>query len=88
MLDFGYACSRETSPVAGLISPGAGRGNHKVFFGNEEIMIPVYGSIAAAAEGTCGAPLDPCWCSVQIGRRWVFCLFDQFKFLNYIRSLV
>lgn len=49
MLDFDYLCQRKTPSIAGLISPGAQKGNHKVFFGTGEIMIPVYGSVEEAA---------------------------------------
>ena len=55
MLDFDYLCQRETPSIAALISPGAQRGNHKVFFGQGEIMLPVYGSVKEAAEAHEGA---------------------------------
>jgi ATP citrate (pro-S)-lyase len=50
MLDFDYISRREKPSVAGLISPGSKGGYHKAFFGAEEIMIPIYGSIEEASE--------------------------------------
>lgn len=50
MLDFDHLCGRETPSVAGLISPGSKGGYHKAFFGQKEILLPIYGSIAEAAE--------------------------------------
>lgn len=47
MLDFDYVCKRAFPSVAGLVTPD-GHGFHKVFFGNKEIMIPVYGSTKEA----------------------------------------
>ena len=47
-LDFDHLSRRETPSVAGLISPGAERGNHKVFWGSKEIMIEIFGSIEDA----------------------------------------
>lgn len=55
MLDFDYLCKRETPSIGGLVSPGAQKGNHKVFFGTGEIMLPVYGSVAEAALASPGA---------------------------------
>lgn len=49
MLDFDYLCSRDVPSVAGLITPGASNGYHKVFYGTKEILIPIYGSIKEAA---------------------------------------
>lgn len=48
MLDFDFLCGRETPSVAALVTPGAEPGNHKVFFGQSEIFIPIYPSIVAA----------------------------------------
>ncbi len=45
MLDFDHICRRERPSVSGLISPGSKGGYHKAFFGDREIMIPIYGSI-------------------------------------------
>ncbi|PPE02281.1 hypothetical protein GOBAR_DD00615 [Gossypium barbadense] len=41
MLDFDFLCGRETPSVAGIINPGA-EGFQKLFFGQEEIAIPLY----------------------------------------------
>eukprot|EP01102_Stenamoeba_stenopodia_P004918 TRINITY_DN15421_c0_g1_i1.p1 TRINITY_DN15421_c0_g1~~TRINITY_DN15421_c0_g1_i1.p1 ORF type:complete len:610 (+),score=179.52 TRINITY_DN15421_c0_g1_i1:73-1902(+) len=49
MLDFDYLCKRKTPSIAALVTPGAEKGNHKVFFGTTEIMLPVYGTTAEAA---------------------------------------
>lgn len=50
MLDFDHLCGREKPSVAGLISPGSKGGSHKAFFGQKEILLPIYGSIGDAAE--------------------------------------
>ncbi|KAK7854361.1 atp-citrate synthase beta chain protein 1 [Quercus suber] len=47
MLDFDFLCGRETPSVAGIINPG-GDGFQKLFFGQEEIAIPVHSAIDAA----------------------------------------
>lgn len=50
MLDFDYICARKDPSVAAIVSPGAAPGGfQKVFFGKEEVAIPVYGSTEAAA---------------------------------------
>ncbi|KAM0948457.1 putative ATP citrate synthase [Dioscorea sansibarensis] len=49
MLDFDFLCGRETPSVAGIINPGA-EGFQKLFFGQEEIAIPVHSSIEAACK--------------------------------------
>ncbi|CAA6653954.1 unnamed protein product [Spirodela intermedia] len=41
MLDFDFLCGRETPSVAGIINPGS-EGFQKLFFGQEEIAIPVH----------------------------------------------
>jgi hypothetical protein len=41
MLDFDFLCGRETPSVAGVIQPGS-EGFQKLFFGQEEIAVPVY----------------------------------------------
>ncbi|KAG6664183.1 ATP-citrate synthase beta chain protein 2-like [Carya illinoinensis] len=53
MLDFDVLCGRETPSVAGIINPG-GDGFQKLFFGQEEIAIPVHSTIevACAAHST------------------------------------
>ncbi|XP_054820159.1 ATP-citrate synthase beta chain protein 1-like [Prosopis cineraria] len=47
MLDFDFLCGRETPSVAAIINPGS-EGFQKLFFGQEEISIPVHASIEAA----------------------------------------
>ncbi|XP_062108796.1 ATP-citrate synthase beta chain protein 2-like [Humulus lupulus] len=47
MLDFDFLCGRETPSVAGIINPGA-EGFQKLFFGQQEIAIPVHSTIEAA----------------------------------------
>ncbi|GFQ07724.1 ATP-citrate synthase beta chain protein 2 [Phtheirospermum japonicum] len=47
MLDFDFLCGRETPSVAGIINPGS-EGFQKLFFGQEEIAIPVHPAIEAA----------------------------------------
>lgn len=47
MLDFDFLCGRETPSVAGIINPGS-EGFQKLFFGQEEIAIPVHSAIEAA----------------------------------------
>ncbi|MBS3751144.1 MAG: hypothetical protein KGY39_06530, partial [Anaerolineales bacterium] len=49
MLDFDYICQRQKPSVASIVNP-AGAGLHKAFFGTEEILIPIYGSVAEAAS--------------------------------------
>jgi ATP citrate (pro-S)-lyase len=49
MLDFDFLCGRELPSVAGVINPGSD-GFQKLFFGQEEIAIPVHGSTAAACK--------------------------------------
>ncbi len=49
MLDFDFLCRRKSPSVAGLISPGS-RGMHKAFFGDSEILIPIYPSIEDAVK--------------------------------------
>ncbi|KAF5197934.1 Atp-citrate synthase beta chain protein [Thalictrum thalictroides] len=41
MLDFDFLCGREKPSVAGIINPGA-EGFQNLFFGQEEIPIPVH----------------------------------------------
>ncbi|KAL1334935.1 hypothetical protein AAHE18_11G213100 [Arachis hypogaea] len=47
MLDFDFLCGRETPSVAGIINPGS-EGFQKLFFGQQEIAIPVHSTIEAA----------------------------------------
>ncbi|MEA3459747.1 MAG: ATP citrate synthase, partial [Chloroflexota bacterium] len=48
MLDFDYICRREKPSVAAIVNP-ARAGLHKAFFGTEEILIPMYRTVAQAA---------------------------------------
>lgn len=50
MLDFDFLCGRSTPSVACIVQPGSNGGFQKVFFGDEEIAIPVYGSTTEAAK--------------------------------------
>ncbi len=50
MLDFDFMCKRETPSLAGLVTPGSSRGNHKVFWGTAEKLIPVYGTVKEACQ--------------------------------------
>ncbi|KAH0673321.1 hypothetical protein KY284_024408 [Solanum tuberosum] len=47
MLDFDFLCRRETPSVAAIINPGS-EGFKKLFFGQEEIAIPVHSTVEAA----------------------------------------
>ncbi|GBG75748.1 hypothetical protein CBR_g20994 [Chara braunii] len=49
MLDFDFLCGRTTPSVAGIVNPGAD-GFHKLFFGQEEIAVPVHGSVPSACK--------------------------------------
>jgi succinyl-CoA synthetase alpha subunit len=49
MLDFDYACRRETPSVAAIVYPQR-QGFHKCFFGAEEILIPFYTTVEEAAR--------------------------------------
>ena len=48
MLDFDYLCERKPS-VSAIVHPGR-KGIHKAFFGQQEILIPIYDSLAEATE--------------------------------------
>jgi len=50
MLDFDYASSRATPSVAAIIDPTGGDSFSKFFFGKREILIPMYKTIAKAAQ--------------------------------------
>mmetsp|Transcript_18602 Transcript_18602/g.33173 ORF Transcript_18602/g.33173 Transcript_18602/m.33173 type:complete len:613 (-) Transcript_18602:210-2048(-) len=50
MLDFDFLCGRATPSIACVVTPGAKGGFHRLFFGSEEIAVPVRGSIAEAAK--------------------------------------
>lgn len=47
MLDFDFACGRDKPSVAAIINPSRG-GLHKVFFGQKEILLPMYRTIGEA----------------------------------------
>ncbi|KAL3578669.1 hypothetical protein D5086_020173 [Populus alba] len=47
MLDFDFLCGRELPSVAGIINPSA-EGFQKLFFGQDEIAIPVHSTVEAA----------------------------------------
>ena len=49
MLDFDYACERETPSIAAIVNPTRG-GYHKCFWGPEEIILPMYTTIEEAAK--------------------------------------
>ncbi|EFJ06573.1 hypothetical protein SELMODRAFT_162315 [Selaginella moellendorffii] len=49
MLDYDFLCGREIPSVAGIVNPGSD-GFQKLFFGQEEIAVPVYGSVQAACR--------------------------------------
>ncbi len=49
MLDFDYLCRRENPSIAAIVNPGR-RGLHKVFFGTDEILIPIYSNLKYAAS--------------------------------------
>eukprot|EP00391_Amoebophrya_sp_Ameob2_P003226 CAMPEP_0179008908 /NCGR_PEP_ID=MMETSP0795-20121207/15985_1 /TAXON_ID=88552 /ORGANISM="Amoebophrya sp., Strain Ameob2" /LENGTH=1129 /DNA_ID=CAMNT_0020704061 /DNA_START=81 /DNA_END=3470 /DNA_ORIENTATION=- len=50
MLDFDGICGRQKPSVSAVVFPFGGRQNMKVYWGVEEIFIPVYPTIAAAVE--------------------------------------
>lgn len=51
MLDFDHLSGRAKPSVAAVINPsGGGRGLMKVFYGGEEMVIPVYNNLEAAVE--------------------------------------
>jgi succinyl-CoA synthetase alpha subunit len=49
MLDFDYACERETPSIIAIVNPTRG-GYHKCFWGPEEIILPMYTTIEEAAK--------------------------------------
>ena len=49
MLDFDYACRRNTLSVAAIVSPGSS-GVNRAFFGAEEVLIPIYHSLKEATK--------------------------------------
>jgi len=49
MLDFDTLCRREVPSVAAIVNPTGRGGFHRAFFGSQEILIPVYTTVAEAA---------------------------------------
>ena len=49
MLDFDYACERETPSIAVIVNPTRG-GYHKCFWGPKEIILPMYKTTEEAAK--------------------------------------
>jgi len=49
MLDFDFACGRKTSSVAAIVNPSRD-GLHKVFFGQKEILFPMYTTLKEASD--------------------------------------
>ncbi|UCE29949.1 MAG: ATP citrate synthase [Candidatus Bathyarchaeota archaeon] len=49
MLDFDYACKRETPSIAAIVNPTRS-GYHKCFWGSEEIILPMYTTIKEASK--------------------------------------
>lgn len=47
MLDYDYLCGREQPSVAAIVNPRSA-GRQKIFFGQDEIILPVYKTIEAA----------------------------------------
>jgi len=50
MLDFDFVCRRSKPSVAAVIDPTSKGGLHKAFFGDKEVMIPVYSETGAALK--------------------------------------
>jgi len=50
MLDFDYAAGRKTPSVAAIVNPTGSESLQKFFFGPQEILIPVYRSLAKASN--------------------------------------
>eukprot|EP00339_Tiarina_fusa_P010900 CAMPEP_0117044238 /NCGR_PEP_ID=MMETSP0472-20121206/30682_1 /TAXON_ID=693140 ORGANISM="Tiarina fusus, Strain LIS" /NCGR_SAMPLE_ID=MMETSP0472 /ASSEMBLY_ACC=CAM_ASM_000603 /LENGTH=235 /DNA_ID=CAMNT_0004755935 /DNA_START=16 /DNA_END=719 /DNA_ORIENTATION=+ len=50
MLDFDYICKREIPSIAALVSPGTSKGNTKLFFGTDELFVPLFGNTLEAAD--------------------------------------
>eukprot|EP00039_Didymoeca_costata_P001244 m.50999 g.50999 ORF g.50999 m.50999 type:complete len:1070 (+) comp10700_c0_seq3:46-3255(+) len=50
MLDFDHCCGRKTPSVAGMIYPFSGNHSQKFYWGNQEIMLPVYQKMSEAME--------------------------------------
>lgn len=50
MLDFDYACGRQTPSVAAMIYPFGGHHVQKFYWGTKETLLPVYASVAEAVK--------------------------------------
>jgi len=50
MLDFDFLCQRPTPSVAAIVQPTEEGGYHRAFFGKKEILIPIYRTVAEAAQ--------------------------------------
>jgi ATP citrate (pro-S)-lyase len=50
MLDFDYACGRETPSVAAMIYPFGGHHVQKFYWGTKETLLPVFASVADAVK--------------------------------------
>merc|ERR1719428_385248 len=50
MLDFDHLCKRDKPSVAAMVFPFDGNGFQKFYWGDKEILVPVYTSIKEAAE--------------------------------------
>merc|ERR1719235_2497131 len=50
MLDFDHLCKRETPSVAAMVFPFDGNGFQKFYWGDKEILVPVFTSIKEAAQ--------------------------------------
>nr|XP_043609417.1 ATP-citrate synthase beta chain protein 1-like isoform X2 [Erigeron canadensis] len=60
MLDFDFLCGRETPSVAAIINPAGAGGFHNLFFGQHQILIPLYSSVedACAVHPTADVFID------------------------------
>ncbi|MBU1750635.1 MAG: ATP citrate synthase [Chloroflexi bacterium] len=50
MLDFDHLCQRDTPSVAAIVNPTGEEGYHRAFFGKQEVLIPIYRTVAEAAH--------------------------------------
>jgi len=50
MLDFDYACERETPSIAAIVNTTGDDGYHKCFWGPEEIILPIYTTLQKATK--------------------------------------
>lgn len=49
MLDYDFLCRREKPSIAAVVHPGR-KGFHKAFFGEREMLIPIYSSLQEASK--------------------------------------